>query len=170
VTSPPEGEPDDAPRVKPEGEGAPADGGGGDAAAESAPQVATVDDVRSLRRWLLVASAWAVAATAIAVIALVVANRYDEQEQSARTAGQIGRVQKDLENRIDDLESRIGKLPTSEDVSDLDNRLGKVEDRVGRTSDELDRLDARLDGLVRRVQELERIETSARTETDTTPR
>jgi hypothetical protein len=179
VTSPAEGKPDDAARAEPEGEDAAAakpegesptaDGDGSEVAAEPAPQVATVDDVRSLRRWLLVVSVWAIAATAIAVIALVVANRFDEEEQSARTAGQIGRVQKELKNRIDSLESRIGELPTSEDVSDLDNRLSKVEDRVGNTSDELDRVNARLDDLEQRVDDLEQTETSAQTETQTNP-
>jgi uncharacterized coiled-coil protein SlyX len=151
------------------GNGETADSESGEAAVETAPRVATVDDLRGLRRWLLVASVWSIAATAIAVIALIVANRFDEEEQSARTAGQIGQVQKDLENRIDDLESRIGELPTSEDVSDLDNRLGKVEDRVGTTSDQLDRLNARLDDIDQRVDDLEQSSTSTQTETETNP-
>jgi hypothetical protein len=157
-------------------EEAPANGkSGADEAAraepppDETPRLATVDDIRSLRRWLLVASVWAVAATAIAVIALIAANRFNEEEQSARTAGQIGEVERDLQNRIDGLESRIGQLPTSEDVSDLDNRLGKVEDRVGNTSDQLDRANARLDQLEQRVEDLEQTETSAQTETETNP-
>ena len=147
-----------------EGEAA---GDGAEAAVEAAPRIATVDDLRSLRRWLLVAIVWAVAATAIAVIALVVANRFNEEELNARTADQIREVQRGLENRIDDLESRIGELPTSEDITDLDNRLGEVEDRVGTTSDQLDRLSGRLDDLDQRVEELEQTETSAQTDTGT---
>jgi uncharacterized coiled-coil protein SlyX len=114
-----------------------------------------------------VAIVWAVAATAIAVIALVEANRFNEEELNARTADQIREVQRGLENRIDDLESRIGELPTSEDITDLDNRLGEVEDRVGTTSDQLDRLSGRLDDLDQRVEELEQTETSAQTDTGT---
>jgi uncharacterized coiled-coil protein SlyX len=144
------------------------------AEAGAGERPATVDDLRTLRRWLLVVSVWAVAATAIAVIALVVANRFDEDELNTRTADQIRDVQRNLENRIDDLESRIGELPTSEDISDLDNRLGEVEDRVGTTSDRLDRLGARLDDLDQRVEELEQTETTTtqtqtETQTETNP-
>jgi uncharacterized coiled-coil protein SlyX len=144
------------------------------AEAGAGERAATVDDLRTLRRWLLVVSVWAVAATAIAVIALVVANRFDEEELNTRTADQIRDVQRNLENRIDDLESRIGELPTSEDISDLDNRLGEVEDRVGTASDRLDRLDARLDDLDQRIEELEQTQTTTtqtqtQTETETNP-
>ena len=45
---------------------------------------ATAGDLRGLRRWLLVSVVWAIAATAIAVIALVVANRAADEEESAR--------------------------------------------------------------------------------------
>ena len=37
-------------------------------------RAATVGDLRSLRRWLLVTAVWAVAATALGVIALIQAN------------------------------------------------------------------------------------------------
>jgi uncharacterized coiled-coil protein SlyX len=170
----PPARPPDGPAA-PERKNAPAEGersadeDGGHAPAGVGPRPATVDDLRSLRRWLLVASVWAVAATAIGVIALVVANRFDEDELNARTAGQIREVQRDLENRIDELETRIGELPTSEDISDLDNRLGEVEDRLGNTSDQLDRLSARLDDLDQRVEELEQTGTETQTETETTP-
>jgi septal ring factor EnvC (AmiA/AmiB activator) len=172
VTQEPPAQPPDERRKDSAGESA-----GDQAAAEKVPESeappaapprpATVEDLRSLRRWLLVASVWAIAATAIAVIALVVANRFDEEELNARTADQIRDVQRGLEDRIDDLGSRIGELPTSEDISDLDNRLGEVENRLGTTSDRLERLDARLDELDQRVEDLEQTETTT-TQTETT--
>ena len=45
------------------------------------PKPATAEDLRGLRRWLLVAGVWAVAATAIAVIALVKANDANNDQQ-----------------------------------------------------------------------------------------
>jgi septal ring factor EnvC (AmiA/AmiB activator) len=128
---------------------------------------ATVDDVRGVRRWLLVAGVWAIAATAIAVIALVQANRIDEEELNARTADQIRDVQGRLEDRIESIESRIGELPTSEDISDLDRRLGEIEDQAGTTTDRLDQLRGRLDDLEQQVDELE--QTQTQTEAETSP-
>ena len=88
---------------------------------------ATLADIRSLRRWLAVAGIWAVAATALGVIALLEANKDDSADQT-KAAGELGRVQQQLNSRIDDLESRIDDLPTSDDVSKLDGRLKAVED------------------------------------------
>jgi prefoldin subunit 5 len=136
---------------------------------DEAPRAATVEEVRSLRRWLLVTGVWAVAATAIAVIALVQANRFNEEESRARTANQIRDVQGRLDERIEDLESRIEALPTAEDIADLDNRLGEVEDRAGRTTDRLEELTGRLDDLEQRMEELEQTQTETQTETEANP-
>ena len=134
-------------------------------------QPATVGELRSVRRWLLVTGAWAVAATAIAVIALIAANKDDTAEaerQSARTAGQVEAVERQLNERIDDLEQRTDELPQSEDVGDLDNRLKRLETRAGRTSDQVEQLSGRLDELEQQVEALEQAPTDT-TETETTP-
>src|SRR6185503_4969783 len=73
------------------------------------PEPATTDDIRSLRRWLLVAGVWAVAATAIAVIALVKANDANNDQENARTASQLTQVQRQLSSQLADLEKRIGE-------------------------------------------------------------
>jgi outer membrane murein-binding lipoprotein Lpp len=125
------------------------------ATPDSDDRPATAGDVRGLRRWLLVTAAWAVAATAIAVIALVVANRADDEEQQARTADRISDVRQDLNARIDEVESRIEQLPTSEDTSNLDDRLKQVEKDTSGTPEQLDRLAGRLDDLEQRVDGLE---------------
>ena len=80
-----------------------------------------------MRRWLIVAGVWAVAATALAVFALIQANQEDEAGRE-EAAGQIGRVERQLNDRIDTLEQRIEGLPSSEDVANLEDRLGRVED------------------------------------------
>ena len=129
---------------------------------------ATVRDLRDLRRWLLVVGAWAVAATAIAVIALVVANRAEEEE-GVRTANRIRELQGRLDGRIDRLESRIAELPASEDISNLDSRLGELEASSGAVSRRLARLGGELDGLEQRVEELEEAAAAPDTEPETSP-
>ena len=115
---------------------------------------ATLADIRSLRRWLAVAAVWAVAATALAVIALLEANKDDSGERE-RAAGELGRVQQQLNSRVDDLESRIDELPSSDDVSKLDGRLKAVEDDGDKSSAAAERLGGRVDELKGRVDELE---------------
>jgi vacuolar-type H+-ATPase subunit I/STV1 len=135
------------------------------------PEPATRDDVRALRRWLLVAGVWAAAATAIAVIALVKANDASNQEETARTTGQLTQEQKALSRRIDDLEGQIDGLASSEDVTKLDERLKKVENSASKAGDRIDALSKDLDDLQSRVDDLEQASQSNTdtTETETTP-
>ena len=117
---------------------------------------ATAGDLRSLRRWLLVAVAWAIAATAIAAIALVVANRAADDDEALRTTSQLRNAQEDLAARLDRLETRVQALPTADDVSAVDDRLQQVEDDVSGLPDQIERLGGRLDDLEGRVDEVER--------------
>jgi polyhydroxyalkanoate synthesis regulator phasin len=132
---------------------------------------ATLADIRSLRRWLAVAGIWAVAATALGVIALIEANKDDSADQT-KAAGELGRVQRELNGRIDDLESRVDDLPTSDDVSKLDGRLKAVEDDADKSKAAADKLSGRVDALETRVDDLEsRVDEleSSDTGTTTTP-
>jgi septal ring factor EnvC (AmiA/AmiB activator) len=129
------------------------------------PEPATKDDIRALRRWLLVAGVWAVAATAIAVIALIQANKDDSAKIGQETASQIGRVQKDLNKRLDDVEARLSNLAPSSDVAKLDRRLQKVEDDLSKATTKLDKTSAQVDDLKTKVDDLE---SQQGTGTDTT--
>jgi polyhydroxyalkanoate synthesis regulator phasin len=129
-------------------------------------EAATADDVRALRRWLLVAGAWAVAATAIAVIALIQANKDDSAKIGARTASQVGHVQRQLSGRLDDIENRLDGLAPTGDVTRLDRRLKKAEDDTAKATAKLDKLSGRVDDLENRVDDLESQQSS---QTDTTP-
>jgi septal ring factor EnvC (AmiA/AmiB activator) len=138
------------------------------------PEPATADDLRAIRRWLLVAGVWALAATAIAVIALVQANNNDESQKiGEQTASQVGRVQRDLNKRLDDIESRLNDLAPSSDIDRLDKRLKKVEDESSKATTKLDKLSGRVDDLETRVDDLETQQGSGtntdQTNTDTTP-
>jgi polyhydroxyalkanoate synthesis regulator phasin len=132
---------------------------------------ATLADIRSLRRWLAVAAVWAVAATALGVIALLKANEDDSAQQTA-AAGELGRVQRQLNSRMDDLEARVDELPTNDAVAKLDSRLKSVEDDADKSRANADKLSGRVDELEGRVDDLEsRVEEleSSNSETTTTP-
>jgi polyhydroxyalkanoate synthesis regulator phasin len=134
---------------------------------------ATADDVRAVRRWVLVAGVWAVAATAIAVIALIQANKDDSEKIGARTASQVGRVQRQLTGRLDDIENRLDGLAPTSDVTRLDRRLKKAEDDTAKATTKLDKLSGRVDDLETRVDDLESQQSSGtdttQTNTDETP-
>ena len=130
-------------------------------------QPATVGDLRSLRRWLLVTAVWAVAATALGVIALIQANKSDEEGRT-KAAGELGQVQKQLNGRIDDLKAQVDALPTSDDVSKLDNRIRDLEKKADSTGSDIDKLNGRIDDLEKRVDDLETANES-QTNTTTTP-
>jgi septal ring factor EnvC (AmiA/AmiB activator) len=129
---------------------------------------ATVGDLRSLRRWLLVTAVWAVAATALGVIALIQANKDDDSGRT-QSAADLARVQRDLAGRIDDLKAQVDELPTSDDLSKLDGRIKDAEKKVDSTGSDLDKLNGRVDDLEQRVDDLESASETQTTETTTTP-
>ena len=131
---------------------------------EEEDRPATLGELRSTRRWLAVAAVWAVAATALGVIALLEANQEDDTART-QAAGELGRVQRGLNERIDELESRIDELATSEDVSNLDDRLGELEGRADQIQSGNERLSGRIDDLETRVEELEQASEEQGTET-----
>ena len=128
---------------------------------------ATLGELRSTRRWLAVAAVWAVAATALAVFALIEANKQDDAAQT-QAAGELGRVQRALNDRIDELESRVAELPTSEDLRKLESRINDVEDASDKAATNVERLGNRVDDLEGRVDDLEQANEQD-TNTETTP-
>lgn len=121
---------------------------------------ARVGDLRSLRRWLLVAAVWATAATAIAVIALIAADQARDDNtqagrESARAAGQIGDAQRRLDRRLEEIEARLDELPTAADLDDLNGRLEQAESEDGRTGEEIEELTSSVNDLKTRVEALE---------------
>jgi septal ring factor EnvC (AmiA/AmiB activator) len=131
-------------------------------------RAATVGDLRSLRRWLLVTAVWAVAATALGVFALIQANKDDTSGQT-QSAEDLARVQRDLAGRIDDLKAQVDELPTSDDLSKLDGRIKDVEKKADSTGSDIDKLNGRVDDLEKRVDDLEQQQSQTQTNTTTTP-
>ena len=129
--------------------------------------------MRTLRRWLTVAAVWAVAASAIAVIALLEARSEDEPEgPSPASESQLARVRDDLTKRIDELEQQITQLPATDDVRKLDQRLKKVEDAAADTRADVRKVRSDLDALTTRVEDVEQAQEDAAADdsadTDTT--
>jgi polyhydroxyalkanoate synthesis regulator phasin len=118
---------------------------------------ATVGHVRSLRRWMIVALVWAIAASAIALLALL---DDDTSGGDGDGSGSATRVERRLETRIDELEQRIERAPSGGDIEDLSGRVDEVESQVeglgdAPSEDSIDQLGARIDELEQRVEELE---------------
>lgn len=124
---------------------------------------ATVEDVRAARRWTFVALAWAVAASAIALFALL--GQDDEEPAPApvdRSGAEIRRVERDTRQRLDAFERRIGNRAGQDDVQKLERRLGSAEDDASEAKADSDRAATtnteqgeRLDDLEQRVEDLE---------------
>jgi septal ring factor EnvC (AmiA/AmiB activator) len=131
-------------------------------------RAATLGDIRTLRRWLLVTAVWAVAATALGVIALIQANKDDTSGQT-QSAANLARVQRDLSGRIDDLKSQVDGLPTSDDLSKLDSRIKDLETKADKGTSGLDKVNSRVDDLEKRVNDLEQQQSQTQTSTTTTP-
>jgi septal ring factor EnvC (AmiA/AmiB activator) len=132
---------------------------------------ATKGDIRDLRRWLIVAGVWAAAASAIAIIALISGN--DNSKSSDRTstdvAGQVARVQRTLDKRIDALDTKIQQLPTSDDVSKLDSRLKAVENKSSQAATDAKDARSKVSALETRVKALEDAQQAGGGGTTTSP-
>jgi hypothetical protein len=116
---------------------------------------ATKADVRALRRWVAVAGVWAVAATAIAIIALVDQDESSNQDGTGDSASQLSRVQRALDRRLDGLEENVRDLPQSEDVRRLEGRLQQAEERSSQASEDAGTANETVGDLERRVEDLE---------------
>ena len=145
-------------------------------APKSSPAAAgpdTRDDLKALRRWVLVAGIWAVAATVVALIALLdsskgeVEQRASDAQQRAgeveKRAVKLDRDQKGLATRIDEVESRLGSLAPLSDVSKLQDRVGRVEENASKASDKVGSSSNKVKSLEDRVAALENAPDSAAT-------
>lgn len=93
--------------------------------------LATRSEVRGLRLWLVVAGVWAVAASAIALLALFTDDPPGDEQRNFAAAEDVSR----LSNRVDRLEGRLGPVSDrqdelSSDISGLLNRVDRLEQSV----------------------------------------
>ena len=128
---------------------------------------ATIDDVRASRRWTIVALAWAVAASAIAVIALIQSSDNSSGNQPAQTTQsvtpkQLQDFQGQTNDRLDAFSRRLSDRAAEADLQKLDKRLSKAEDDLSQAQDgeskQIDgitQLQADVKDLQQRVDDLE---------------
>lgn len=117
---------------------------------------ATAEDLKGVRRWVIVAGVWAVAATALAVIALLKPAQTQDPETAAAATRSVNRVQDRLDQRFDQLESRVGRLPQSSDLQRLGDRVRRMESRAGQAAGDAKAARDSIGKLQDRLQKAER--------------
>ena len=125
---------------------------------------AAAGDLKELRRWTIVAGVWAVAATALAVLALIRPGQQDVADRSAAAAKRsVDRMQDRFDSRLRRLAKRIDRVPRAAELQYLGNRVRQVEDRSGQTAgdakaarDSIGELQDRLERVARAQQQQSR--------------
>jgi len=146
---------------------------------------ATVEDVRAGRRWTWVALAWAIAASAIGVIALVQAGKDNNANDSANSAQQqtaqdvatqLKTFEQQVNDRLDAFSRRLNDTASAADLQKLDKRLSqteddvsKVQDDVSKQSDAITQIQSDIKDLQQRVSDLENQQSNGNQGTSTTP-
>jgi septal ring factor EnvC (AmiA/AmiB activator) len=129
---------------------------------------ATVDDVRATRRWTAVALAWAIAASAIAVIALLQGNddsandKTPTQTTQSVTPQQLQALDKQTNDRLDAFSRQLNNRAAESDIQKLDKRLSEAEDDASQAKtdaskqgDSVTQLQEDMKDLQQRVEDLE---------------
>ena len=122
------------------------------AAPQAFPEPATLEDVQGLRRWLWVVAIWAVAASAIALIALI--DRPDDPKPD-RDAARIASLERRVDTRLTALERQVSEAGKAEDLSRLQSRLDKAEKAAADAESASEGATKELSSLDKRVEELE---------------
>lgn len=131
------------------------------------------DDLKGLRRWVIVAGVWAVAATAIALIALLDTSDRDAQKKADAAGGRVARTERKLDGlktRLDGLRTRLDELPPATDVSKLQGRLSGAESGASTAAQDARSAKEKVASLEKRVKVLEdSADSAAAGGADTTP-
>jgi predicted nucleic acid-binding Zn-ribbon protein len=109
---------------------------------------------------VIVAGVWAVAATAVAIIALLDQSNTDANRRSGDAARSVSRLEHQLDSRIDALESQVKGLPTSNDLQSLQQRVATAEDKATQASDDAKAARNSIKDLENRVKTLEQSSSS----------
>jgi septal ring factor EnvC (AmiA/AmiB activator) len=117
-------------------------------------QPATRGELRTLRRWLLVTAVWAVAATAVALIALLTQDDTAE-EKSRDVSERVTQLERDLNPKLDNLEEELTSVAKQQDVTKLAQRLSRVETSSSKASSDAKDVKSRIDDLETRIEDLE---------------
>ena len=119
------------------------------------PDSPTASDLRALRRWVIVAGVWAVAATAIGLIALLDTSDSEAEKDADAAAARVAKAERTLDGRLDALEKRLDQVPQSDDVERLQERLTRAERSASQAAESSKGADRKVTDLEDRVQQLE---------------
>jgi predicted nucleic acid-binding Zn-ribbon protein len=126
----------------------------------------TIEDFRSLRRWLAVLGAAAAIASAIAVYALVTADGSAGDDEVAALEDRLAKAERELgaageESDVRDVQRRLRRTGEEADIRVLDERITRLENDIVTALDagadrgrELNRLTQRVEALAREVRRL----------------
>ena len=125
---------------------------------------ATIEHVRSLRRWLAVVGVWAVAASAIALLALLEEDERGAVAPAPRSDGAgVAALERTLDRRLDKLERDLERSEVAPaDIRRLDRRLKEAEgeladatESTAKATEAATQLGERIDDLEQRIEKLE---------------
>lgn len=129
-------------------------------------QPATRGELQTLRRWLIVAGVWAVAATAVGVLAFLEARDAKSESSSRATQADIDRLNDKLTKEIDELRTQIDGLPTQSQVSQLQTRIRNAQRDAKAATDDATKATDDIKSLRTRVTDLESDVNSLQTAAD----
>jgi len=104
---------------------------------------------------VIVAGVWAVAATAIALIALLDTSEQTAEREAKNVGSRVAATERRLAKRIDAVQARLGDLPGAEDVTRLEQRVSRAEDGATKATDDVKSTDEQATDLEKRVKALE---------------
>ncbi len=110
-------------------------------------EAATQDDLRTLRRWVVVAGVWAVAATVVALVALLDDSGRAAERRANQTGERIARSEARVDSRLASLERRLTGVPTSAQVQQLRTEVGRAQRAASGAGSEVTALERRVDAL-----------------------
>lgn len=117
------------------------------------------EELRGLRRWLIVAGAWAVAASAIALIALFTGRQDSEKEARSAAQEQVGELRQRLDARVKSLSDQVeqhsqvlGRLSgevqeAGSDATEAKRTADRARGSVSSLRDEVEQLSSTVDDL-----------------------
>jgi septal ring factor EnvC (AmiA/AmiB activator) len=103
---------------------------------------ATVEDVRASRRWTWVALAWAIAASAIAVIALVQSSNDNTKstpptQTTQNLTPKLNQFEQQTNDRLDAFSGRLNDRAAEADLQKLGKRLAQTQDDLSQAKDDI---------------------------------